>query len=163
MSILSDQDIIYRLENHTMKIDPFREKNLTPNGYDLTIAEVYTRNPEGKVTIGQVYLDPGDWCLVSTREHLEVPPNMCGSLYMRSSFIRKGLIAGFGLVDAGFKGTLTFSVKNIGPEQVALPIGERICQIAYQLLSSSPQKLYEARSGTYQGQKGITLNGGKKV
>ncbi|MFO8050084.1 MAG: dCTP deaminase [Thermoplasmatota archaeon] len=163
MSILSDQDIIFRLENRPMKIEPFREKNLTPNGYDLTIAEVYTRNPEGKVTIGQVYLNPGDWCLVSTEEYLMVPPNLCGMLFMRSSFIRKGLIAGFGMVDAGFKGTLTFSVKNIGPEQVALPIGERICQIAFQELSSNPQKLYGARSGTYQDQNGVTLDGGKKV
>ncbi len=163
MTVLSDQDIIYRLENRTMKIDPFREKNLTPNGYDLTISEVYTRNPEGKVTIGEVYLEPGDWCLVSTRENLLIPPDLCANLWMRSSFIRKGLIGGFGVVDAGFQGTLTFSVTNLGPERVALPIGERLCQIVYMKLSSSPQHLYEDRSGTYQDQKGVTLDGGRRI
>ncbi|MFW3145700.1 MAG: dCTP deaminase [Thermoplasmatota archaeon] len=163
MTLLSDQDIIYKLENRSMKIDPFRERNLTPNGYDLTISEVYTRNPEGKVTIGAVYLEHGDWCLVSTREFLEIPPNICGSLHLRSSFVRKGLLAGFGLVDAGFKGTLTFSITNVGPERVALPIGERICQIALHQLSSDPQHLYGSRSGTYQGQRGVTLDGGKRV
>jgi dCTP deaminase len=163
MTVLSDQDIIQRLENRTMKIDPFREKNLTPNGYDLTISEVYTRNPEGKVTIGEVYLEPGDWCLVSTEEYLLIPPDLCANLWMRSSFIRKGLIGGFGVVDAGFQGTLTFSVTNIGPERVALPIGDRICQIVYMKLSSSPQHLYEDRSGTYQDQRGITMDGGKQI
>jgi dCTP deaminase len=163
MVVLSDHDIVYRLERGTMRIDPFREKNLTPNGYDLTISEVYTKNPEGKVTIGSVYLEPGGWCLVSTKETLEVPPDLCATLWMRSSFIRRGLIAGFGAVDAGFKGTLTFSVTNLGPESVAIPIGERICQIVYMKLSSSPQHLYEDRSGTYQGQNGVTLDGGRSV
>ncbi|OYT46217.1 MAG: dCTP deaminase [Thermoplasmata archaeon] len=163
MSILTDQDIVHRLEKGTMKIDPFRERNLTPNGYDLTVKEVYFRAPEGKVTIGSAYLEPGEWCLVSTEEYLEVPHDLCATLWMRSSFVRMGLIAGFGLVDAGFKGTLTFSVSNPGPVRVALPVGERICQICYQKLESTPQKLYEERSGTYQGQSGVTLDGGKKV
>ena len=163
MGVLTDQDIVHRLEKGTMKIDPFREKNLTPNGYDLTINEVYFKAPEGKVTIGSAYLEPAQWCLVSTVEFLEIPHDLCATLWMRSSFIRKGLLAGFGLVDAGFKGTLTFSVTNVGPAKVALPIKERICQISYQKLQSTPQKLYDDRSGTYQGQVGITLDGGRKV
>ncbi len=163
MSVLTDQDIVHRLERGAMKIDPFREKNLTPNGYDLSIKEVYFKAPAGKVTIGSAYLEPGQWCLVSTEEYLEIPHDLCATLWMRSSFIRKGLIAGFGLVDAGFKGTLTFSVSNLGPEKVALPIKERICQIVYSKLESTPQHLYGDRSGTYQGQRGITLDGGKRV
>lgn len=163
MSVLTDQDIVHRLEKGTMKIDPFREKNLTPNGYDLSIREVYFKAPEGKVTIGSAYLEPGQWCLVSTEEYLEIPHDLCATLWMRSSFIRKGLLPGFGLVDAGFKGTLTFSVTNVGPVKVALPIGERICQISYNKLQSTPQQLYGDRSGTYQGQRGITLDGGRKV
>lgn len=163
MAVLTDQDIVHRLEKGTMKIDPFREKNLTPNGYDLTINEVYFRAPEGKVTIGSAYLEPGQWCLVSTKEYLEVPHDLCGMLFMRSSYIRKGLIAGFGMVDAGFKGTLTFSVTNLGPVRVQLPINERICQISYLKLQSTPQQLYGDRSGTYQGQRGVTLDGGRQV
>jgi dCTP deaminase len=163
MAVLTDQDIVHRLEKGMMKIDPFREKNLTPNGYDLTISEVYFRAPEGKVTIGSAYLEPGQWCLVSTKEYLEVPHDLCGMLFMRSSYIRKGLIAGFGMVDAGFKGTLTFSVANLGPVRVALPINERVCQISYLKLQSTPQQLYGDRSGTYQGQRGITLDGGRQV
>jgi len=163
MSVLSDQDIVHRLEKATLKIEPFRERNLTPNGYDLTIHEIFSRSNDAKVTIGTVYLDPGGWCLVSTLEHLEISHDLCGELWLRSSFVRKGLIAGFGAVDAGFKGTLTFSVGNLGPERVALPIGERVCQLCFHHLSSPPQHLYGDRSGTYQGQSGITLEGGKGI
>ncbi len=158
--ILSDRDIKARIAEGKLGIENFNEKCLTPNGYDLSIHEVYTRSPEGKVTIGTFYLDSGAWCLVSTAEFIEVPHDLCGMLWMRSSFIRKGLVAGFGLVDAGFKGTLTFSVTNVGPERVALPIGERICQLSFCTLSTEPRKLY---SGKYQGQRGITLEGGRKV
>ncbi len=160
MSVLSDQDLVHRLEKGSLKLEPFNQSNLTPNGYDLTVHEVFTKAPEGKVTIGTFYLDPGSWCLVSTNEYLEVSHDLCGMLFLRSSFVRKGLIAGFGLVDAGFKGTLTFSITNVGPERVALPIGERVCQISFVSLSSSPRKLYD---GKYQGQRGITLDGGKGV
>jgi dCTP deaminase len=163
MSILSDQDLLDRLQKGKLKIEPFRERNLTPNGYDLTISGVYFKTTGSKVTIGMAYLDPGDWCLVSTEEYLEVSPDVAGQLWMRTSFIRKGLLGGFGMIDAGFKGNLTVSVTNMGPERVGLPIGDRICQVTFHMLNTIPNKLYEQRSGTYQGQSGITLDGGKQA
>ena len=163
MTILSDQDLIDLLQRGSLRIDPFREKNLTPNGYDLTIHEVYFRGPESKVTIGSAYLDPGDWCLVGTEEKLEIPPDCAGNLWLRTSYIRKGLLAGFGMVDAGFKGNLTVSITNMGPEKVALPIGDRLFQIVFTKLSTLPKKLYADRSGTYQGQSGVTIEGGRRV
>jgi len=163
MTLLSDQDIIDMLQRGSLIIDPFREKNLTPNGYDMTIAEVYYRDPESKVTIGQAYLDPGDWCLVSTLEKIEIPPDVAANLWLRTSYIRKGLVAGFGMVDAGFRGTLTVSISNMGPEKVSLPIGDRLFQMTFLHLSSYPRKLYAERSGTYQDQSGVTLEGGRRV
>jgi len=160
MTTLSDQDIVSSLQKGTMRIDPFRERNLTPNGYDLTAHEVYYRSPESKVTIGQAYLDPGEWCLVSTEERLEIPPDVCANLWLRTTYIRKGLVAGFGMVDAGFKGNLTVSIANMGPEKVSVPIGDRLFQIVFTRLSTMPNKLY---AGTYQNQSGVTLEGGRKT
>jgi dCTP deaminase len=94
---------------------------------------------------------------------LEVPPDCAGNLWLRTSYIRKGLIAGFGMVDAGFKGNLTVSISNMGPEKVAIPIGDRLFQIVFSRLSTLPKKLYAERSGTYQGQTGVTLEGGRRV
>ena len=163
MSILSDQELIDRLQRGNLKIDPFREKNLTPNGYDLTVKEVYFKSSDSKVTIGTAYLDPGEWCLVSTEEELMVSPDLAGQLWMRTTYLRKGLLGGFGLIDAGFKGNLTVSVTNMGSERVGLPIGDRLCQVAFHTLTTKPRKLYDQRSGTYQGQSGVTLDGGKRI
>ena len=39
MSILSDSDIKELMERSELGIEPFIEKNLTPNGYDLAMQE----------------------------------------------------------------------------------------------------------------------------
>lgn len=41
MAVLSDRDIVLRVQNGTLGIKPFTPSNLTPNGYDLTIKEIF--------------------------------------------------------------------------------------------------------------------------
>ena len=40
MTILSDNSIAQLVKNKEITIDPFVDKNLTPNGYDLTVEEI---------------------------------------------------------------------------------------------------------------------------
>ena len=40
MTILSDKSIIKLIANKEISIEPFKEANLTPNGYDLTVGEI---------------------------------------------------------------------------------------------------------------------------
>ena len=40
MSILSDEAILAALDVGQIEIEPFDSKNLTPNGYDLSIKEI---------------------------------------------------------------------------------------------------------------------------
>lgn len=166
MGILSDGDILARLEGGRLGIDPFDEAGLTPNGYDLRIAEVLVKEKAGgtrtvdsvKATIG-----PGEWFAVSTLEVVRLPPDVTAQLWIRSSWARKGLVAAFGKVEAGFEGTLTVGGANLGPTPVELPIGERFCQIAFETMNSRPRRLYAERSGNFQGQRGVTLDAfGKK-
>jgi len=63
----------------------------------------------------------------------------------------------FGKVDAGFHGTLTIGCFNASDAPVDIPIGDRFCQIVFENLSSDPKALYHERSGTYQNQRGVTL------
>ncbi len=61
------------------------------------------------------------------------------------------------MIDAGFSGTLTFGALNGGSDVLELPIGERFAQIVFLSLESPSSETYEKRSGTYQGQRGVTL------
>jgi len=157
MTVLSDKDIEGSLKNDELDIDPFDQKNLTPNGYDLTIAEVYIKKTEKHIKEGKAKIPPLSWFAISTREFVKMGPQITSQLWIRSSYARKGVMASFGKVDAGFHGTLTISCFNSNDEELEIPIGDRFCQIVFERLSSTPSELYEKKSGRYQNQRGIKL------
>lgn len=156
MCILPDHEIVARCGNGELKIDPYSEASLTPNGYDLRIAEI---SLPGKDIIreGSAIVPPGAMFFISTVERVELPPSLCAQLWLRTSWIRKGLLAGLGKVDAGFKGTLTFMSVNVSSAPVEVQVGARFVQIVFETLSSPAQLTYGKRSGNYQGQNGVTL------
>ena len=167
MTILSDKDIKkamqawnderqkYNVEQ--VGIKPFDEKNLTPNGYDLSIAEVYIKEIDSHIKEGTAVVPPYVWFAISTKEFVKLGRQITAQLWIRSSYARKGVLASFGKVDAGFNGTLTFGCFNASDEKLEIPIGDRFCQIVFELLSTPAEKAYDKRSGNYQDQRGVTL------
>lgn len=160
MTILSDRDILSGVESGRIGIYGYSEKSLTPNGYDLRVAEI---SIDGEIHRGDTVKVPAHTMFfVSTIERVRMPDDVCGTLWMRTTWIRKGVIAAFGMVDAGFEGTLTLGSYNSSGHEVEIPIGERYCQIVFQDMSSLSEKSYAKRSGHYQGQTGVTLDPLKK-
>ena len=157
MSILSDNDILNSMKNNDLGIEPFIEKNLTPNGYDLSIAEVFIRKSDEHIKEGMAIIPPLTWFAISTKEFVKMGPQITSQLWIRSSYARKGILASFGKVDAGFHGTLTISCFNSNDEPIEIPMGDRFCQIVFENMSSIPSELYDKKSGTYQNQRGIKL------
>ncbi len=157
MSILSDNDIEQLMQKDELGIEPFQEKNLTPNGYDLSIEEVYIKKTEQHIKEGIAVIPPLTWFAISTKEFVKMGPKITSQLWIRSSYARKGIMASFGKVDAGFHGTLTIGCFNASDKEVEIPIGDRFCQIVFENLMSEPKALYSKRSGTYQNQRGLTL------
>ncbi len=153
--ILSDSEIRRLLEEEILIIENFKEENLTPNGYDLTIEEVMVeeRKPLNK---GDAVIPKGAWFAVSTEEYVNFPANLAGELWIRTTWARQGVISSFGMIDAGFEGTLTLSALN-SHQEIEMPIGETFAQLTFHLLSQESEKKYEDRSGNYQGQRGVTL------
>jgi dCTP deaminase len=157
MTVLSDSDIEQALQRNDLSIDPFVQKNLTPNGYDLSIEEIFIRKNEQHIKEGIAVIPPLTWFAISTKEFVKMGPQITSQLWIRSSYARKGILASFGKVDAGFHGTLTFGCFNASDAEVEIPIGDRFCQIVFEHLENVPKALYHERSGTYQNQRGVTL------
>ncbi|RLF36890.1 MAG: dCTP deaminase [Thermoplasmata archaeon] len=157
MVVLSDVDIKKCIENNELSIEPFIEKNLTPNGYDLSIDEIYIKKTDQHIKEGVARIPPLTWFAVSTKEFVKIGPQIASQLWIRSSYARKGVMASFGKVDAGFHGTLTIGCFNSNDKPVEIPVGDRFCQIVFEKLSSEPSELYEKKSGNYQNQRGIKL------
>ena len=157
MCILSDKDILSRMEKGQLGISDYSERGLTPNGYDLRISEVAVRGKDILIKEGTAQIPPRTMFYVSTVERVRMPPDVCAQLWLRTTWIRKGIIGAFGKIDAGFEGTLTLGAYNATDDVIEIPIKERFCQMVFESLHSAAAKDYSERSGNYQGQTGVTL------
>jgi len=155
--ILRDRDILDMVRKGELRIDNFVEKNLTPNGYDLTIEEIYIFSSRDTVRDGIAKIPPKTGFAVSTREFVGFPPTIAATLWIRTTWARKGIIASFGMIDAGFQGNLTLAAYNASDGPVAIDLGNRFAQMVFQTLTAGAEKTYARRSGNYQGQRGVTL------
>jgi len=156
MCLIPDHEIESMLKDGSLVIADFSAEGLTPNGYDLRVAEVRLEGGES-VTVGTISIPPGRLFFVSTIERVELPDDLAAQLWTRTTWLRKGLLMGLGKIDAGFHGTLTFSGLNASSSPVELPIGSRMVQMVLERMSSPVERTYAKRSGNYQGQQGITL------
>ena len=158
MTVLSDGGILKAMESGERAIENFNERNLTPNGYDLTIAEIKAGQDGETQRSGDVVIPPKTWFAVSTLEYVKCGPRITTQLWIRTTWARKGIISSFGKVDAGFEGTLTLSAFNSSDMEVVIPIGQRFAQIVFERLDTQSEKAYAQRSGNYQGQRGVKLS-----
>lgn len=162
MPVLSDSDIISLLQAGSLKIEGYNEKNLTPNGYDVTIEEILVPSTGERKKEGAVSVPGNSWFIIGTKEFFVLPPSLMGQIWIRTTWVRKGILSSFGIIDAGFNGNLTFSAYNASKDPIDIPIGERFAQVIFEELSSPSRRSYAERSGNYQGQRGITLQPTKK-
>ncbi len=140
--ILSGNEIQENLGTN-IKIDPFRQENLNPNSYNLTLHhDIMTyeevvldmkksnRIRRMKLPESGMVLEPNRLYLARTVEHTETH-NLVPMIEGRSSIGRLGLFvhvtAGFG--DVGFKGFWTLEMFAVQP--VKIYPGVSICQIFY--------------------------------
>ncbi len=157
MPVLSDATIEELVGTDALNVDPFEAENLTPNGLDLRVGETMVPSMDATTDEGIATIPGRERFLVSTQEVVTLGPRLAGQLWIRSTYARKGIMAAFGKVEAGFSGTLTIACFNASKDPIELPIGERFCQIAFEALTKDADALYEERSGNYQGQRGVTL------
>ena len=149
-----------QIKKGKIKIEPFNEKNLNPNSYNITlnnellvydcdVLDVKKENPTKKIIIPEegLVLEPGKLYLGRTNEYTETY-DLVPCIDGRSSIGRLGLYihvtAGFG--DVGFKGTWTLEIQCIQPIRIYPNI--RIGQIYYQHAQGKKTNY----NGKYMGQ-----------
>lgn len=157
MAVLSDADILRWRAKGELEIEPFEPRNLTPNGYDVSVAEVAVPSQGVRVREGVARIPAVTRFAVGTRETLRLGRHLVGQIWLRTTWARRGVVTSFGMIDAGFAGNLTFGAWNGSDEILELPIGDRFAQVIFLTLESPASETYEKRSGTYQNQTGVTL------
>ena len=157
MTTLRDSYIRAAIERGDMDIEPFSDEALTPNGYDLAIAEVMLPDTGGRWTEGVALVPPMTRFMVSTLERVRLGGAFSAQLWLRTTWARRGVLASFGRIDAGFDGTLTFGALNASNSPLELPLGETFAQLVVEDLTGRADVLYAERSGHYQDQRGVTM------
>ena len=101
-------------------------------------------------------LQPREFVLAITEEHIELDDDVLGRLEGRSSLGRIGIIVHgtAGLFDPGWRGKATLELSNLGRMPVALYPGMRICSMTFEQLSTPSSNPYHKKpSNKYSGQQ----------
>ena len=139
MTILSDSEILFLLSNYKMVIEPFSKHRLTPAGYDFSSGVACDLHPKQQK-------------LIVTAEHLEMPADVLGTIYLKSSLCREALIGGFAVIDPGFRGKLTLSLFNSGESTVHIGKNEPLIQVVFHKTGEPSSNPY---NGRYQDSLGL--------
>ena len=139
MTVLSDVDIQRSISEGSLVLDPFEAGCLNGGGYDLRVNS-------------DILISPGQSMLAATLERVELGEDMVGTLHIRSSLARAGIIASLALVDPGFRGQLTIMLYNSASADFIMTRGERFVQLVIHVLGTKTRRPYQGR---YQDSKGI--------
>lgn len=178
--ILSDRDIKARITNGDIVVrspDNDHLPNIGASSMDLRLGKyfkIYNHSkyavldpmqPETFKDIARLIeideektpfvLQPGEFVLGVTLETIKIADDLVARVEGRSSLGRLGIIihSTAGFIDAGFEGTITLEITNINRMPVALYPGMRVCQLAFETMSSPAEVPYhQKKSSKYQGQ-----------
>ena len=178
--ILSDRDIAARLDEGDLVIEPLDDPELQiqPASVDLRLGREFLEfqrtnipciHPESEDEVedyvsqtvvpegDEFILHPGDFVLGTTKERVEIPPDIIANVEGRSSLGRLAIVvhATAGLCDPGYQGQITLELSNLGAAPVALAPDMRISQLTFTELSSPADRPYGSERGSkYQDQSG---------
>lgn len=138
---------IFKVYNH-QEISILDPKKMSKSSEILTTS--YERDKDTPFII-----HPGDFVLGVTAETITLPNDIVARVEGRSSLGRLGIVvhSTAGFIDAGFSGTITLEISNLNTVPVALYPGMRVCQLAFETMTSPANVPYgEKASSKYQNQ-----------
>jgi dCTP deaminase len=177
--LLSDRDILARVNSGSLTITPFSPELVQPSSYDVALSPSFRMfSPHHSVVdplsipddlfveitepfVGQsLKLFPGEFLLASTVERVTLPDDLAAVVEGRSTLGRLGLQvhATAGFIDPGFSGQVTLEMSNVGQMAILLTPGMPIAQLCFMPMSSRVDRPYgcsDLRS-RYQNQAGAT-------
>ena len=89
-------------------------------------------------------LEPGDFLLASTLEHVTIPHDLVAIVEGKSSLGRIGLAVHItaGFIDPGFRGNITLELKNVNAHPILLTGGMAICQLCFEPILGTVERPY---------------------
>lgn len=118
-------------------------------GYDIRIKQ------EVKFSYSSVIVDDdfnqwknGKFCIASTIERFQMPPNLVGIVHDKSTWARRGLSVFNTVIEPSWNGFLTLELVYHGSEDLHIPAGSGIAQVIFHEIAE-----HAHYDGKYQGQE----------
>lgn len=173
----SSSDIFNDVNDGRLKIEPLNWHNLGPASVDLCLDNKFLMpnthqrlmldaDPADDEDIVGAYqphtaidtflLHSGQVVLAQTKEHLTLPPDLCGILDGKSRHARIGLSvhSTASMIQPGFEGVIVLELTNNGKLPIRLRVGQRIAQLRFHRLDSEP---LESTTGRYDAQPEVRV------
>lgn len=132
-------------------------------GFDIRLGELYSLQGKGRLGVVDrktpnvkliakykkgtpelFTLKPNEYYLVRTIESVNLPADIAGYTFARTTLFRSGILLLSTQVTPGYEGELTFGLFNIGPSTVEIELGARIAHIQFERV--------EGGGSSYRGQ-----------
>lgn len=174
MSILVDHEIRTEIDKGALVIEPYDDKLIQPNSYDVRLADRFSwHDPSDQVidpykseTVLQglvhvknesIVIHPKQFVLGATFEKMTLPNDIVGQLTGKSSLARLGVMVHVtaGFIDAGFSdppAQVTLEIVNVGNRPVRLHAGMAIGQMVFTRTSPCELPYNKKPSAKYNGQ-----------
>lgn len=170
MTVLSDRTIKNLLKEGRLKITPdLNDQQFQPVSIDVRLGREFIEVLGDDDLRKPIYADgcmfphrlyPGDCILARTLERVEMPNNLVSRVEGKSTWGRRFITVHHtaGLIDPGFRGTVTLEIKNNGPAAVDLHPYDYIAQLTFEWTDVPVERPYghPDLGSHYQGQIAAT-------
>lgn len=163
MAVLTRDAILAELHSGHLAIDPFDESQVGAASIDLTLHDEirvivrgegpidiledadYREHTEIRSLAEPYVLESGATIHGITREHIQLPTDLCGFLEGRSRFARLGLMIHVtsALVQPGVSNRQVLEIGNISGHPLRIHAGVRVCQLV--LMRTEGRATYQGR------------------
>jgi deoxycytidine triphosphate deaminase len=174
--------LLLKLVKEQKLVEGLSERELTSPegaGFDLRLGEVYEisggvaflgveerQTPEIKLVVkhekgkkNKITIKPGEFYLVTTMEKVNTPLDLTINFKPRTTTFRSGLHLRTGNVAPGYKGKLTFALKNDGPIPVTMEMGCRFVHAQFYRVDGGGNQY----KGQWQGGRVTTKKREKQI
>ncbi len=166
-AVLSKQDIRRLMQQEPPLVEGYidPEKQVQPNGFDLTLREVALLQSAGRIAVkdrerlvsdlaplvfdglGSLDLMPGTY-IITFNEIVNIPKNVMALAMPRSSLLRCGVAVHTAVWDAGYSGRSQSLMVVYNPQGFRLQKNARVVQLIFLRLTGET----EGYQGAYQGE-----------
>lgn len=115
--------------------------------------EVTSYNEEDSLTMAYYDIPPNAFVLARSEESFNIPADVTGFLYCKSTYARLGMNMTPTVLKSGWSGQLVLEIFNQSPYVLRIYEGQGIGTLYFALHDAASMQPY---SGKYQGQVGIT-------